>query len=65
MMLEEMIHDAEHPLSAIKEMLSEGNLPDLLLHGPPGTGKTTTAHAIAQARRALTYTSSTPLMSVV
>ena len=47
MKLEDMIHDAEHPLSAIKEMLSEGNLPDLLLHGPPGTGKTTTAHAIA------------------
>jgi len=48
MQLEEMVHSAEHPLSAIKDMLSRGNLSDLLLYGPPGTGKTTTAHAIAK-----------------
>tara|TARA_Y100000004_G_C8955686_1_gene430683 strand:+ start:3272 stop:4129 length:858 start_codon:yes stop_codon:yes gene_type:complete len=52
MLLEEMVHSDEHPLSTIKDMLSKGSLPDLLLVGPPGTGKTTTAHAIARATEA-------------
>ena len=52
MLLEEMVHSDEHPLTTIKDMLSKGSLPDLLLIGPPGTGKTTTAHAIARATEA-------------
>ena len=47
MQLEEMVHDRTHPLSMIKEMVAKKSLPDMLLVGPPGTGKTTTAHAIS------------------
>ena len=49
MKLEDLKHNDWHPLASIKEMVSEGNVPDLLLVGPPGTGKTTTAHAIGKA----------------
>jgi len=49
MQLEDMVHDTKHPLQNIKAMVDEGKVPDLLLVGPPGTGKTTTAHALAHA----------------
>ena len=49
MQLEDMVHDTKHPLQNIKAMVEEGSVPDLLLVGPPGTGKTTTAHALAHA----------------
>ncbi|GKT23300.1 replication factor C subunit 3 [Aduncisulcus paluster] len=35
-------------IHAIKQMLSKGELPHMLLHGPPGTGKTTTIMAICK-----------------
>jgi replication factor C subunit 2/4 len=33
----------------LKTSISQGNLPHLLMHGPPGTGKTTTILAVARA----------------
>ena len=42
MRLEEMIHDPKHPLVTLKRMVAKGDVPDLLLVGPPGTGKTQT-----------------------
>jgi len=41
------IVNQDHVKRRIKEMLSTGNMPHLLFHGPPGTGKTTMALAIA------------------
>jgi len=38
--------DSTHPISKAKVMCEEGNIPDLLLVGPPGTGKTSTALAV-------------------
>ena len=35
-----------HPISKVKKMCEARNIPDLLLVGPPGTGKTSTALAV-------------------
>lgn len=34
-------------MTMLKSIIETGNLPHLILHGPPGTGKTSSAHAIA------------------
>ena len=36
------------PHGALTPMIASGNLPSLLFWGPPGTGKTTLAHLMAQ-----------------
>jgi replication factor C subunit 3/5 len=38
----------ESALETIRNLLSKNNLPHLLIHGPPGTGKTSTVLALAQ-----------------
>ena len=38
----------EATISALKGMISSGNLPHLLFYGPPGTGKTSTVLALAR-----------------
>ncbi len=38
----------DRAMKAIETMMNNGGLPNLLLHGPPGTGKTATAYAIAK-----------------
>lgn len=35
-------------ISTIEKFISSGQLPHLLFHGPPGTGKTSTIHAISK-----------------
>jgi putative ATPase len=40
------------PGRIVREMLESGRLHSLILWGPPGTGKTTLAHLLAQAARA-------------
>lgn len=44
--LDDVIHQDEI-IKMLKETVKTGNLPHLLLHGPPGTGKTSTILAIA------------------
>jgi len=45
--LQEIVHH-EKIISVLSSFIAEGSLPHLLLHGPPGTGKTTTILAITR-----------------
>lgn len=38
----------EEAVSRLRAIAQSGNLPNLILAGPPGTGKTTSVHALAR-----------------
>ena len=47
----EKVDDVAHQdevVKTLKTSIAQGNLPHLLFHGPPGTGKTTTILAVAR-----------------
>lgn len=46
--VDEVAHQDE-VVRTLKMSIEQGNLPHLLFHGPPGTGKTTTILAVARA----------------
>ncbi len=43
------ISHQDEVVQTLKKSIEVGNLPHLLFHGPPGTGKTTTILAVARA----------------
>ena len=48
----ERVEDVSHQdevVKTLKQSIESGNLPHLLFHGSPGTGKTTTILAVARA----------------
>ncbi len=38
----------EETIHRLRSIASDGNMPNLILSGPPGTGKTTSVHALAR-----------------
>lgn len=42
----EQIADQDHVVRTLRQTVTRGDLPHLLLHGPPGTGKTSTIFAV-------------------
>jgi replication factor C subunit 2/4 len=47
----------EETLVRLKAIAEDGNMPNLILCGPPGTGKTTSMHALARQLLGSSYTS--------
>lgn len=42
------VYGNEEPLNALQSFVQQGNIPHLILTGPPGTGKTSSVLCIAR-----------------
>jgi len=53
-----LIHDVvgnQEAVSRLQVIADQGNLPNMILTGPPGTGKTTSVHCLARALLGASY----------